>query len=173
MQFTNFIITHVLLVMGTFAIAISQAATASDPQTIISDLLNNLNSHSPTFTTHLQIILSDAKAQADTNGFNDQLSISIANTNLDAQGHNLVQSAFSGITINEKLKNLIALNSQSSTFDAQAKQFIRTLERIWCFDYLNGVLTAWRTAGIGSVVPGGLEVCGFDGRKGVFPAPGV
>lgn len=68
---------------------------------------------------------------ADSNGFNDQLSISIANTNLDAQGHNLDQSAFSGI--NEKLKNLIALNSQSSTFDVQAKQFIRALERIWCF----------------------------------------
>ncbi|TGO17548.1 hypothetical protein BTUL_0016g00110 [Botrytis tulipae] len=169
------------MAMGVSAIAIPQAATTSDPQSIISEwddsikqatsLLNNLNPHSPTFPTDLQTILSNAKAQADTNGFNDQLFTSIASTNPDAQGHNLVQSAFSGI--NEKLGNLIALNSQSSTFDVQEKQFIRALERIWCFDYLNGVLRAWRTAGFGGVVPGGLEVCGFDEGKGVFSAPGV
>ncbi|KAF7898435.1 hypothetical protein EAF00_004881 [Botryotinia globosa] len=181
MHFTNFITTYVLMVMGASAIAIPQAATASDPQIIISEwddsikqatsLLNNLNPHSPTFPTDLQTILSNAKTQADTKGFNDQLFISVASTNPDAQGHNLVQSAFSGIS--EKLRNLIALNSQSSTFDGQAKQFIRALERVWCFDYLNGVLRAWSTAGIEGVVPSGLEVCGFDGGKGGFTAPGV
>ncbi|TGO28543.1 hypothetical protein BPAE_0026g00330 [Botrytis paeoniae] len=178
MHFTNFITTCVLMVVGASAIAIPQAAIANDPQTIISEwndsikqatrLLNNLNPHSP---TDLQTILSNVKAQADTGGFNDQLFVSIANTKPDAQGHNLIQSAFS--EINEKLKNIIALNSQSSAFEAQAQRFVRALDRIWCFDYLNGVLRAWRTAGIGDVIPGALDVCGFDVGKGVFPAPGV
>ncbi|KAF7925988.1 hypothetical protein EAE99_006023 [Botrytis elliptica] len=74
--------------MGVSAIVIPQAATASDLQAIISEWNDN------------------------TGGFNHQLFISIVNTKPDAQGHNLVQSVFSGI--NEKLRNVIALNSWSA-----------------------------------------------------------
>ncbi|KAF7889631.1 uncharacterized protein EAF02_002046 [Botrytis sinoallii] len=86
MHFTKFTTTCILIIMSVSAIVIPQAATASDPQTIVSEWNDN------------------------TGGFNHHLFISIANTKPDAQGHNLVQSAFSGI--NEKLRNLIALNSE-------------------------------------------------------------
>ncbi|KAF7933607.1 uncharacterized protein EAE98_003316 [Botrytis deweyae] len=75
-------------------------------QTTLPALLQSFKS-----IPHLTI-LSNEKSQTDTGGFNHQLLIAIANTKPDAQGHNLVQSVFSGI--NEKLRNVIALNSWSA-----------------------------------------------------------
>ncbi|KAF7954423.1 hypothetical protein EAE96_005545 [Botrytis aclada] len=94
MHFSKLATTCAIMIMGVSAIAIPQAAPTSDPQTIISEwndsikqttsLLNNLNPHSPTFPTDLQTLLSHAKSQADTRGFNDQLFASIANPNPDS-----------------------------------------------------------------------------------------
>ncbi|TGO46568.1 hypothetical protein BCON_0317g00040 [Botryotinia convoluta] len=174
MHFTKFATTCILMIMGVSAIAIPQAATASDPQTIISewnDSIKQPQPHSLTFTTNLQTILSNAKSQADTDGF-QRPTLRLHRSHQTRCSR--TQSRPKRISrINEKLKNIIALNSQSSAFEAQAQQFVRTLDRIWCFDYLNGILKAWRTAGVENVVPGGLDVCGFDVGKGAFPAPGV